>query len=328
MNIKITYLFLLCFFPLIHAQNLAEGLLVDYKFDGDLQDSSTNDYDAMNFGATFTLDRFGNPDGAILFDGIDDYVNFPNIEALKPDLPVSFSFWIRHDSTSPDDRDVFNTSFEEDVNTGVYFNSQVSTGNYAVNFGDGSSNYTGSSRRTYVTDKSIDTGKWRYIIITVSENTEMKIYVDCFDNEGAFSGSGGNLQYSSTPGAIGRHDRSLTDPANYFKGAIDDFKYWGRELTADNIEELCNTLSIDDIDISQKENNVIVYPNPADSIIYISVGEEVNLYNDITIYNSLGQQVYFSKFKPEVNVRNFAKGVYYLRLSKENSVFKKTIVIQ
>src|SRR5690606_36848248 len=39
-------------------------------------------------------------------------------------------------------------------------------------------------------------------------------------------------------GCIGRHDRDLGAPANYFKGAIDDFRYWNRELTVDNIAEL------------------------------------------------------------------------------------------
>src|SRR5690606_41697402 len=83
---------------------------------GDTNDSSINGNDGINFGATFANDRFGNPNSAIYFDGVNDYVNFPNISELKPDLPISFSFWIKYESYNSDDRDVFNTSFEEDRN--------------------------------------------------------------------------------------------------------------------------------------------------------------------------------------------------------------------
>ncbi|MBF61578.1 MAG: hypothetical protein CMP05_06220 [Xanthomarina sp.] len=222
----------------VFSQDLTDNLLLYYSFDGDTNDSSINGNDGINFGATFANDRFGNPNSAIYFDGVNDYVNFPNISELKPDLPISFSFWIKYESYNSDDRDVFNTSFEEDRNTGVYFNSQMSTGNYAINYGDGSYSYVTSTRRSFVTNEAIDTNNWHQIIIIINSANNMKIYVDCMDNGGVYSGSGGALQYSASSGCIGRHDRDLGAPANYFKGAIDDFRYWNRELTVDNIAEL------------------------------------------------------------------------------------------
>lgn len=218
-----------------YAQDLTQGLLLDYSFDNNLNDSSGNGYDASNFGATFVEDRNSNANSAIYFDGINDYINFPNIDVLKPDLPLSFAFWIRYDSNSPNDRDVFNTSFEDNRNTGVFFNSQQSTGNYAINYGDGSNSYLGSTRRTYVTNSSIETGVWHHIIIIVNSSSNMRIYVDCSDFGGSYSGTGGDLQYSNLPGTIGRHDRNLSAPANYFNGAIDDFRYWDRALTDDEV---------------------------------------------------------------------------------------------
>ncbi|WP_435133998.1 T9SS type B sorting domain-containing protein [Formosa sp. A9] len=218
-----------------------------YRFNGDTNDSSSNGNHGDNFGGTFINDRFGNSDSAIYFDGINDYVNFPNIQELKPDLPVSFSFWIRYDSNSSEDREVFNTSFEEDRNTGVFFNSQASTGNYAVNYGDGSYSYVSSTRRSYVTNSAIDVNNWHQIIVIVNSANDMRIYFDCIENGGSYSGSGGELQYSDLPGCIGRHDRTLGVPANYFKGAIDDFRYWDRALTDENIAELLSSTLISSI---------------------------------------------------------------------------------
>lgn len=44
----------------------------------------------------------------------------------------------------------------------------------------------------------------------------MKIIVNCVDSGGEYSGFGGQLVYSLTPGSLGRHDRDIYAPANYF----------------------------------------------------------------------------------------------------------------
>ncbi|MDH7446640.1 LamG domain-containing protein [Aquimarina sp. 2201CG14-23] len=217
---------------------LSNELLLHYAFDGNVNDSSINDYNGENFGATFTNDRFGNAASAVLFDGVDDYIDLPNLIQLKPNLPLSIAFWIRYDSQDVSDRDVFNTSFEENRDTGIYYNSQSSTGNYAVNFGDGSNNYLSSTRRTYVADQAIEVNVWHHVAIIITSGTNMDIYIDGVKTSGTYSGSGGDLEYSNTSGSIGRHDRSMTETANHFKGALDDFRYWNRELTASEISEL------------------------------------------------------------------------------------------
>ncbi|MFD2823060.1 LamG domain-containing protein, partial [Lacinutrix iliipiscaria] len=280
---KLIYIifFLVCtnLFP----QDLNDNLLLHYSFNGDVIDASINDNHGVNFGATFGIDRLGNPNSAIYFDGVNDYINFPNTAQLKPELPISFSFWIKYESFSLDDREVFNTSFEEDRNTGVFFNSQASTGNYAINFGDGSYSYLSSTRRSFVTNVAIDTNVWHHIIIIVNSATNMKIYVDCLENGGSYSGTGGALQYSTGPGCIGRHDRDLGVPANYFKGAIDDFRYWDRALTDDNIAELLG------VSYSLFNSEDPTDCSLADGSITIS---DLNASTDYTVtYNYLGTPV-------------------------------------
>ena len=243
MRVYIFLIFLLLSWNHTPAQN-SNNLLVHYKFNNDTNDSSGNNFHASVFGGTFVTDRFGNINSALYFDGLDDYIELPNIEELKPALPVSFSFWIKYDSYSINDREVFNTSFEEDRNTGVYFNAQSSTGNFAVNYGDGGYSYLSSTRRTYVTDKQIEIDTWYHVVAVVSSAVDMKIYVDCNDNGGVYSGSGGSLLYSDLAASIGRHDRDLSSSANYFKGTIDDFKYWSRSLSLGEIDALCNNLDL------------------------------------------------------------------------------------
>ncbi|WP_299675621.1 LamG-like jellyroll fold domain-containing protein [uncultured Dokdonia sp.] len=322
---KLVLIFLFTSFIAL-GQDINENLLLHYTFNNTYEDATENEYNATNFGTTFTEDRFGNPDGALLFDGVNDYINFPNIEALKPELPVSFSFWIRYDSENPNDRDVFNTSFEEDVNTGVYFNSQQSTGNFAINYGDGSSSYTSNTRRTYVSNVPINTGTWQHVVIVVTAQNDMKIYIDCEEEEGEYSGLGGNLQYSNTPGTIGRHDRQLDSPANYFKGAIDNFRYWDRALTEAEATFLCEeVLAIDEV--STTVNETTLYPNPTDGIIHFKTNNSA--YDTVVLYNSMGQVVLKEAYQKTLDFNRLPKGMYYIHLIEDNiSLEIKKVIIK
>ena len=84
----------------------------------------------------------------------------------------------------------------------------------------------------------IEVEVWNHIVVMVNDALYMEIYVNGVKTEGDFSGSGGALTYSDTSGSLGRHYRTPTAPVNYFKGALDEFRYWNRALTADEIVEL------------------------------------------------------------------------------------------
>jgi|GEM_PF-4544982 len=214
---------------------LADNLLLHYPFNGNASDISGNNFHGNASGVTYTTDRFGLQNSIASFDGINDFINLPNDIALKPNLPVSFSFWILYESDNHKDQAVFNTSYEEDRSSGVYFNAQISTGNYGINYGDGDNFYNPTARRTYVSNQQIDIQNWHHIVAIVRGPSDMSIYVDCVEQGGAYSGSGGNLVYSSTPGSIGRRDRDLGVPALYFKGKLDDFMYWDRAITEEEV---------------------------------------------------------------------------------------------
>jgi hypothetical protein len=309
-------------FSSLFAQNITDGLLLHYEFNGNAIDSSINSHHGTISGTTFGLDRFENPNSAAYFDGIDDFIDLPNLIELKPNLPVSFSFWIKYDSQSFQDRAVFNTSFEDDRSTGVYFNTQITTGNYAINFGDGTYNYISTTRRTLTSNESIENTNWHHIAVIVRSATDMSIFVDCKDYKGEYSGTGGGLVYSNTPGSIGRRDRNLGVPANYFKGILDDFRYWDRELSISDINYLCGILSVSEFD--SDSNSIIVYPNPSNGIVNINSSIE---FNSIVIHNTLGQQIIYLPFNKRIDLGFIPNGIYYMSLIKEDLIIKRKIVL-
>lgn len=279
----ITLLFILLTIPCV--SQIDENLLLHYKFDGNTNDETANHYDGLPDGVTYVTDRLGNENSAVYFDGENDFIDLPNLPELKPQLPVSFSFWLKYDSTEYTDTEVFNTSFQEEESSGIYFNTQMSTGNYAVNFGDGSPFYNPSARRTYSSNRAIDNDQWHQVTVVIKASLDMKIYVDCKEYGGIYSGEGGDLFYSVGAGSIGRNDRDLNIPANYFKGALDDFKYWDRALSEAEIPTQCDPLSTTEFSV----DNFIVYPNPAQDIIYVQSNTQTPF--QIKIFNNLGKLV-------------------------------------
>lgn len=316
-------LFLVLVFSLSAAQNIEENLLLHYPFDGNSEDVSGNEYHAVENEVIFIDDRYGNPESAIYFNGVDSYINFPNLLELKPELPVSFSFWVRYDSEFYTDRELFNTSFEEDISSGVFFNSVQTTGNYSISFGDGSSNYTSDTRRTYTTNESIETGKWTYIIAIVESATNMKIYVNCRDFGGNYSGTGGSIFYSITPGSLGRHDRELNFPANYFKGALDEFRYWDKALSSSDIQMLCDSLlNIDALDLT---SSVKLFPNPAND--YFEIVSPIT-FDKILIYNSSGVIIKSKNYNEKQDTSELKSGVYIVCLISDEIFIRKKLIIK
>lgn len=320
-----TSIFLFLMLASLGYGQISNNLLLHYAFDGTTNDNSVNANNGTAFGGvTYGADRFGNPNSAAYFDGINDYVEFPNSNQLKPNLPVSFSFWIKYTSSSYQNQVVFNTSFEENRSAGVWFNSSSSTNSYAVNFGDGTYDFTSDTRRTFVTNSSIVTNVWHHVVVIVNGQFNMKIYVDCQDVTGTYSGAGGSLVYSDNPGCIGRHDRNLSLPTDYFKGYIDDFRYWNRTLTLTEVNELCSALSTAENEVAKTK--FVVYPNPASGVLNIETSLES--IQSISLYNTIGDEVYKSDFKTAIDVSSLSPGIYFVKANTGSDFITTKVIIK
>ncbi|GAA3638150.1 T9SS type A sorting domain-containing protein [Flavivirga jejuensis] len=97
------------------------------------------------------------------------------------------------------------------------------------------------------------------------------------------------------------------------------------EVFYDNIELYeTSTLSLNDISTS----NFKIYPNPAKD--YITIQSKDLKINSIEIFDLLGKSIY-SKIEPsdnKINVSNFSKGIYLLKLESEGKSLAKKIVVQ
>ena len=91
-----------------------QGLVGHWKLLADCRDSSANANHGVNHGV-----RFSGSEGAT-FDGIDDYIEVPDSESLRPaNGPFSVSVWVHTEKELDDVLGDILSKYDSDTRTGV-----------------------------------------------------------------------------------------------------------------------------------------------------------------------------------------------------------------
>jgi len=91
---KLTLATVVLLFPCVGKASLLDGLVAHYDLNGNAADSSGFGNDGSLVGVTSSADRFGAPNSAYYFDGVDDYINIPESSAFDSSA-FSISLWFR-----------------------------------------------------------------------------------------------------------------------------------------------------------------------------------------------------------------------------------------
>ena len=202
-----------------------DGLVLELLLNGSAADSSGAGHQGVIHGATFTTDRFGRPDAAGLFDGVDDHI------AIDPPVPLnsafSVSLWARIDTgnmqgwsncliaqDNGDDNDQSRRVFQLSVYNGrVVWPRMINT-------------------RDPTGRRLIVPGAWFHAVAVV-EDSRHRLYVD-----GAMQDSvtHAGRRHATEPIYIGR--KGTPESCFFTRGAIDDVRVYNRALGSGEISEL------------------------------------------------------------------------------------------
>ncbi|HJR35306.1 MAG TPA: LamG domain-containing protein [Gemmatimonadales bacterium] len=206
--------------------DLRHGLVAEYLFRGSAEDTSGHGRHGVVNGATLTADRFGVPDSAYRFDGIDDAIGVSPPPPLGPDA-MSVSVWACYDRrklagwsnciVAQDD------GVDENHARRVF---QLSTWN----------RHTVWHRMTCTRDPEckrwIRFGEWYHLVATCA-NGRHTLYLDGVLQD---SVEAGFWIHPDQPLHIGR--KGTIEPHFFFRGAIDDLRLYDRALSGHEVLEL------------------------------------------------------------------------------------------
>ncbi len=86
---------------------------------------------------------------------------------------------------------------------------------------------------------------------------------------------------------------------------------------------------LDEVSIQNTENNLFqIYPNPSNGVFEIENNTNDNIY--LEILNIEGKIIYTSNFnnKTKIDLSNYSKGIYFIKLNSNNETYYKKIIIQ
>ena len=204
------------------------GVVLFLPFNENADDESGNGNNGTVNGPTLVEDRFGNPNSAYSFDGIDDYIELNNTIGNFEDNDFSISCWLKT-SGEAEERTVFGKR-----NAGTY-------GNYIL-FGTGSGkigyeiNELDAADHSYFESSSnINTDEWIHVVI-IREWLDTKIYINgVLDIEETFPIS--HITDNTVPSLLGARFFN-NDLRGFYKGSIDDFYIFDRAITDLEVNQL------------------------------------------------------------------------------------------
>jgi len=243
-NIFVITVAIFLFFSGIASAIPTEGLVAYYPFNGNSQDESGNGNNGTVHGAVLAPDRFGNPNSAYSFDGMDDF-----IELTQIDLPTTYTiaFWINPDSIDPSGDIKSELISRDDENVRCYYSALDYSGKLvnSVIGPDGTTQY-----RT--DDVVVSTGAWQFVVITYDGNTGPNEKVTFYVNGTTFSSSRISYYDSGGPPNTGPLTTKIgTNGAatkSFFDGYMDDVRIYNRIISQDEINQLRNEGFPDDSD--------------------------------------------------------------------------------
>lgn len=235
---KYTFLFasIMTFFSL--SAQMDNGLVANLKFEGNAQDASTSQLNTQANNLTYGTDYRGNLNAAGVF-GSSSNISIPDSSNIKVKLPLTVSTWIKVNSFA-----LPNVVFKSDDvynNYHGYWSNIGTDGKIAISFGAGLGGSNSANRRSFVADTPLQAGKWHHVVMIIKAYNDMKIYIDCVESTGSYSGSGSTtMAYSDSESVIGD---DLGNPAwpngTFLDGSIDDFMVWDRALSDFEIQYMC-----------------------------------------------------------------------------------------
>jgi Concanavalin A-like lectin/glucanases superfamily/HYR domain len=296
-------LFLLVLMLLFFSFNLAKAQnpIAYYKFDDNATDNSgNNNHGAIRGLVKPTTDRFGNPCGAMLFDGQSGFIEVPSSPSLEsPSFALTIALWYKLSDVPGA------AKWLTAVCKGLG-NSELQNPQYRLQVqqtpglvsticrnGIGSSTISINTAFTKCDDNyfqhSFEVSNWCFYAITY-DGTKVSAYMN--DTKVFEQAYYGNFVSNNSPLHIGLDEPGLTE---YFAGSLDDLRIYAAALTENEIMNLYNdqrgTSTEQEAFTFESPDNIRAYVPTSGCSVAVNFKEPVasSLCGRVTVAQTSGQ---------------------------------------
>ncbi len=243
----------------------ADGLVAEWRFDGNAQDSSGNGNHGAIYGATFVQGISGQ---ALKFDGIDDYVKTDtNFDTDFQD--VTIEVWVKILGPLSDYQAILAKTDGSGMPADAIMLIRWADGSVSANI------QTGSDPAGYISFGTPNVDAWHHLVIRRFANTGLQeTYLDGALISSVYKAMGtvNNQARYLTFGRLGNYD------GKYFNGIIDEVRIYNRAISASEVKANYNALISTQTPTptptltptpAPAPGNIIVDYTPSGTIIYL-----------------------------------------------------------
>lgn len=222
--------------------NLTQGLLAYYPFSGNANDASGNgNHGTPMGGIQLTNDKFGNPNSAYRFDGVDDYIFVADNGNLSPKA-ITVTAWVYSENATAQSitgKIQKNTGFHSTFHIGINYDVQAG---FFWGLAPGGSpcfqQIPYNPNNPFVTSPDFfSTNAWHCVVGTFKDSVQ-KLFIDGVLVKTRKNNFKDLDQCTNTNFMIGRWWDGDPIP---FKGMIDEVRVYNRELNQQEINALCDS---------------------------------------------------------------------------------------
>jgi formylglycine-generating enzyme required for sulfatase activity len=206
---------------------LSVGLVAHYPFEGNAKDESGFNFNGNVLGATLAKDRFSEDINAYNFSGNEQYIQIPKNNYLENGNEVTLSVWYKFDGNQS------GQLFAVGDERGGYdpFSMRIGVNGFE-DFGVGSATAVRAEGALDYKDKI-----WRNIVMVMKKlsntSSELRVYLDGTLVNVKLSNNLVTINYEGMVSQIGAIHAS-----QFWKGDLDDFRFYNRALTAAEVSQL------------------------------------------------------------------------------------------
>jgi hypothetical protein len=210
-------LFAICL--LAAGRTHAQVLLAQYNFDNDVTDAVGNHHGTAFNGPVYTTDRFGNPNGALLLDGSNDYISLANAATLQPST-YTYDVWVKPDLNPPGGQAFCLLSIGGTGGDQMLVNGNSGGIGWSIS---GYQNPSGTFGTSALAQPVVN--QWYHVTAIVGVSSA-QIYVNGVLVNGTGIAAGYTPKYAQALAYIGRRTNVGPVGPQFFHGAIDDLKIY------------------------------------------------------------------------------------------------------
>jgi hypothetical protein len=211
----------------VPGYNLTDGLVAWWKFDGNTNDSSGNNLNGSNQGASLTTDKNGESGKAYSFN--NSHISVAHSNLLNFTDSFSISLWVFSTNYITNDWQEF--LMKGSVNNlyrQYHIRPNKDSGKLAFIF------YQSGTAFSSTSNTALENNKWSHVVGTLS-NSQVNLYINGLkDSSRQFNNfsSVTSTTYSLSVGRLGTYG------GYYFNGKIDEVRMYDRALSASDVQAL------------------------------------------------------------------------------------------